>query len=200
MCHANIRRSSSSSRYALGSSRSPSRDAWADDMTEMFDFTTPALATPPPLPEQPTNGAAARHWKFRPWNRSSGFATPKRKPPETAPAAFLLPESSGQPKLRFYREAGFAAFFGFRRAAMTACPICLGVSLPAQIRSANLAFGKHAFDRLQQGCAKFELRRDDPASSRLTRSWRWDWKYLCPRCRAPSRGSPGTGSDNVLRG
>jgi phospholipase C len=35
------------------------RDAWADDMTEMFDFSTPALLTPPPLPEQPTNGACS---------------------------------------------------------------------------------------------------------------------------------------------
>jgi phospholipase C len=32
------------------------RDAAADDMTEMFDFTNPALLTPPPLPAQPTNG------------------------------------------------------------------------------------------------------------------------------------------------
>jgi phospholipase C len=32
------------------------RDAAADDMTEFFDFTTPAWLTPPPLPPQPTNG------------------------------------------------------------------------------------------------------------------------------------------------
>jgi phospholipase C len=32
------------------------RDAWADDMTEFFDFShPPALLTPPPLPTQPTN-------------------------------------------------------------------------------------------------------------------------------------------------
>jgi phospholipase C len=31
------------------------RDAAQDDMTEMFDFTTPALATPPQLPTQLTN-------------------------------------------------------------------------------------------------------------------------------------------------
>ena len=31
------------------------RDAWADDMTEFFDFSHPSLLTPPPLPEQPTN-------------------------------------------------------------------------------------------------------------------------------------------------
>jgi hypothetical protein len=31
------------------------RDASQDDMTEMFDFTTPALATPPTLPTQLTN-------------------------------------------------------------------------------------------------------------------------------------------------
>ena len=33
------------------------RDAWADDMTEFFDFShPPALLTPPALPDQPTNG------------------------------------------------------------------------------------------------------------------------------------------------
>ncbi len=32
------------------------RDAQADDMTEFFDFSKPALLTPPPLPAQPTNG------------------------------------------------------------------------------------------------------------------------------------------------
>ena len=31
------------------------RDAWADDMTEFFDFVNPAWQTPPPLPVQPTN-------------------------------------------------------------------------------------------------------------------------------------------------
>jgi phospholipase C len=35
------------------------RDAWADDMTEMFDFSTPALLTPPALPDQPTSGACS---------------------------------------------------------------------------------------------------------------------------------------------
>jgi phospholipase C len=33
------------------------RDAWADDMSEFFDFTNPAWLTPPPLPTQPTSGA-----------------------------------------------------------------------------------------------------------------------------------------------
>jgi phospholipase C len=32
------------------------RDAAQDDMTEMFDFSQPALLTPPKLPAQPTNG------------------------------------------------------------------------------------------------------------------------------------------------
>ena len=32
------------------------RDAGQDDMTEMFDFSTPQLLTPPKLPVQPTNG------------------------------------------------------------------------------------------------------------------------------------------------
>lgn len=36
------------------------RDAQADDMTEMFDFTKPAWLTPPPLPTQPTNGVVDR--------------------------------------------------------------------------------------------------------------------------------------------
>jgi phospholipase C len=31
------------------------RDAWADDMTEFFDFVNPAWQAPPPLPAQPTN-------------------------------------------------------------------------------------------------------------------------------------------------
>jgi len=31
------------------------RDAAADDMTEFFDFTTPSLLTPPPLPIQPAD-------------------------------------------------------------------------------------------------------------------------------------------------
>jgi phospholipase C len=31
------------------------RDAWADNMMEFFDFSHPALLTPPPLPPQPTN-------------------------------------------------------------------------------------------------------------------------------------------------
>jgi phospholipase C len=35
------------------------RDASQDDMTEMFDFTTPALATPPMLPTQLTNRACS---------------------------------------------------------------------------------------------------------------------------------------------
>jgi phospholipase C len=32
------------------------RDAAADDMEEFFDFSSPHLLTPPPLPDQPTNG------------------------------------------------------------------------------------------------------------------------------------------------
>jgi len=32
------------------------RDAWADDMSEFFDFSNPSWLTPPPLPAQPTNG------------------------------------------------------------------------------------------------------------------------------------------------
>jgi phospholipase C len=36
-----------------------SRDATAPDMTEFFDFSAPAWLTPPPLPEQPTNGACS---------------------------------------------------------------------------------------------------------------------------------------------
>jgi len=32
------------------------RDAAQDDMTEFFDFSQPALLTPPKLPTQPTNG------------------------------------------------------------------------------------------------------------------------------------------------
>lgn len=32
------------------------RDAAQDDMTEMFDFSTPSILTPPALPAQPTNG------------------------------------------------------------------------------------------------------------------------------------------------
>jgi phospholipase C len=32
------------------------RDAGADDMMEFFDFSSPHLLTPPPLPKQPTNG------------------------------------------------------------------------------------------------------------------------------------------------
>jgi phospholipase C len=32
------------------------RDAWADDMTEFFDFSTPHLLNPPSLPQQPTTG------------------------------------------------------------------------------------------------------------------------------------------------
>lgn len=32
------------------------RDAWNDDMTEMFDFSSPHLLTPPALPAQPQNG------------------------------------------------------------------------------------------------------------------------------------------------
>jgi len=31
------------------------RDAWADDMTEFFDFANPAWQTPPTLPTQPTS-------------------------------------------------------------------------------------------------------------------------------------------------
>ncbi len=32
------------------------RDANADDMLEFFDFSKPALLTPPSLPDQPTDG------------------------------------------------------------------------------------------------------------------------------------------------
>jgi phospholipase C len=32
------------------------RDAAADNMSEFFDFSSPQLLTPPPLPTQPTNG------------------------------------------------------------------------------------------------------------------------------------------------
>lgn len=32
------------------------RDLWADDMTEMFDFSRPGWLVPPPMPAQPTNG------------------------------------------------------------------------------------------------------------------------------------------------
>ena len=32
------------------------RDAWADNMLEFFDFSSPHLLTPPTLPAQPTNG------------------------------------------------------------------------------------------------------------------------------------------------
>jgi phospholipase C len=32
------------------------RDATADNMMEFFDFSSPRLLTPPPLPNQPTNG------------------------------------------------------------------------------------------------------------------------------------------------
>ena len=35
------------------------RDANAPDMTEFFDFSSPHLLTPPPLPAQPTNGACS---------------------------------------------------------------------------------------------------------------------------------------------
>jgi phospholipase C len=33
------------------------RDAWADDMTEFFDFNDPPNMTPPPLPSQPSGTA-----------------------------------------------------------------------------------------------------------------------------------------------
>ncbi len=39
----------------FGLSALTARDAWADDMTEFFDFTNPAWQTPPTLPAQPTN-------------------------------------------------------------------------------------------------------------------------------------------------
>jgi hypothetical protein len=32
------------------------RDAWADDMSEFFDFTHPSWLTPPALPTQPVDG------------------------------------------------------------------------------------------------------------------------------------------------
>lgn len=36
------------------------RDAEANDMTEFFDFSNPSWMTPPPLPDQPTNGLCDR--------------------------------------------------------------------------------------------------------------------------------------------
>lgn len=36
------------------------RDDAADDMTEFFDFSNPSWMTPPPLPDQPTNGLCDR--------------------------------------------------------------------------------------------------------------------------------------------
>ncbi|MGZ4832802.1 MAG: hypothetical protein ACXVZQ_07725, partial [Terriglobales bacterium] len=39
----------------FGLSPLTARDAWADDMTEFFDFANPAWQTPPSLPAQPTN-------------------------------------------------------------------------------------------------------------------------------------------------
>jgi phospholipase C len=42
------------------------RDAWADDMTEMFDFTKVSIPTPPPLPAQPTNGKCDRTLEMSP--------------------------------------------------------------------------------------------------------------------------------------
>jgi len=35
------------------------RDAAADDMTELFDFSQAHLATPPALPDQPVNGVCS---------------------------------------------------------------------------------------------------------------------------------------------
>jgi phospholipase C len=42
------------------------RDAEADDMLEFFDFTAPALLTPPVLPDQPTNGVVDRSLQIYP--------------------------------------------------------------------------------------------------------------------------------------
>jgi phospholipase C len=43
------------------------RDAEADDMLEFFDFSTPAWLTPPPLPDQPTNGLDDRRLQAYPF-------------------------------------------------------------------------------------------------------------------------------------
>lgn len=42
------------------------RDGQADDMTEFFDFSNPAWMTPPPLPDQPTNGLCDRTQEVAP--------------------------------------------------------------------------------------------------------------------------------------
>jgi phospholipase C len=42
------------------------RDAWADDMTEFFDFNNPQWLTPPALPGQPTNGVCDRTLEVAP--------------------------------------------------------------------------------------------------------------------------------------
>lgn len=42
------------------------RDAAADDMTEFFDFSNPSWMTPPPLPDQPTNGLCDRTQEVAP--------------------------------------------------------------------------------------------------------------------------------------
>jgi phospholipase C len=43
------------------------RDAEADDMLEFFDFSTPVWLTPPPLPDQPTNGVVDRSLQAYPF-------------------------------------------------------------------------------------------------------------------------------------
>jgi phospholipase C len=42
------------------------RDAAAPDMTEFFDFSAPAWATPPPLPDQPTSGVCSQSLETTP--------------------------------------------------------------------------------------------------------------------------------------
>src|SRR5262249_7303885 len=42
------------------------RDAAADDMSEFFDFSNPAWMTPPPLPDQPTDGLCDRTQEVAP--------------------------------------------------------------------------------------------------------------------------------------
>ena len=42
------------------------RDAAADDMEEFFDFSNPSWMTPPPLPDQPTNGLCDRTQEVAP--------------------------------------------------------------------------------------------------------------------------------------
>ena len=55
MCRAKTHRFLRSLEKRFNLAPLSKRDASQDDMTEMFDFTTPALATPPVLPPQLTN-------------------------------------------------------------------------------------------------------------------------------------------------